>query len=183
MKSYRFVVLSMGNNGVLACPAVGADLQQALARLLCRFDELFLPGWCRKPGARSTINWICGADAPPNISKQRRELQAVADLEDLGQIRASLVRQATEPELCVDQMAEDNGRAITELKTEMSVCEIRLRETETLASKDELTGLLNRRSLENRIEIAIASVHTFCLVLFDLNGFKQINDSHGHADC
>jgi len=78
---------------------------------------------------------------------------------------------------------EDNRRAITELKTEMSVCEIRLRKTETLASKDELTGLLNRRSLENRIEIAIASVHTFCLVLFDLNGFKQINDSHGHADC
>ena len=76
---------------------------------------------------------------------------------------------------------EDNRRAITELKIEMSVCEIRLRETETLASKDELTGLLNRRSLENRIEIAIASVHTFCLVLLDLNGFKQINDSHGHA--
>jgi hypothetical protein len=52
VKSYRFVVLSMGNNGVLACPAVGADLQQALARLLCRFDEALSPRLVQETGSQ-----------------------------------------------------------------------------------------------------------------------------------
>ncbi|MGD0986549.1 MAG: GGDEF domain-containing protein [Candidatus Sulfotelmatobacter sp.] len=110
-----------------------------------------------------------------------RQLQTIADLEDLGQIRASLVRQAAELKTCVDRMAEDNRRAVTYLRTEMTVYETRLREVETLASVDELTGLLNRRSLEGRIELAIEAKRPFCVGLLDLNGFKQINDTHGHA--
>jgi diguanylate cyclase (GGDEF)-like protein len=110
-----------------------------------------------------------------------RQLETIADLEDLGQVRASLVRKATELKVCIDQMAEENRRAITALKAEVSTYETRLREAETVAFKDGLTGLFNRRSMEQRIEAAIAEQRPFCVVVLDLNGFKQVNDMHGHA--
>lgn len=110
-----------------------------------------------------------------------RQLEAIADLEDLGQVRASLVCKATELKGCVDQMAEENRRAITALKAEVSTYETRLREAETVASKDSLTGLFNRRSMEQRIELAITEQRPFCVVVLDLDGFKQVNDTHGHT--
>jgi diguanylate cyclase (GGDEF)-like protein len=109
------------------------------------------------------------------------QLQTIADLDDLALIRSSLVRKAAELKVCVDQMAEENRKAITQLTAEISGYETRLREAETLASKDDLTGLLNRRSIESRIKAAIAVKRPFCVIMFDLNGFKQVNDTHGHA--
>jgi diguanylate cyclase (GGDEF)-like protein len=55
---------------------------------------------------------------------------------------------------------------------------------ERQALVDSLTGLANRRSLEEtlRAEIARAARHddSICLVLADLDDFKQVNDRHGH---
>jgi two-component system, cell cycle response regulator len=51
------------------------------------------------------------------------------------------------------------------------------------ATTDVLTGLGNRRLLERdlaRAEVQIAGGQRVLLVLFDLNGFKQYNDSFGH---
>lgn len=52
------------------------------------------------------------------------------------------------------------------------------------ASTDELTGLVNRREFEYRTGEAIAAAERVgsgvCILLVDLNGFKQINDTRGH---
>jgi len=109
------------------------------------------------------------------------QLQTIADLDDLALIRSSLVRKAAELKVCVDKMAEENRKAITQLTAEVSGYEKRLREAETLAAKDDLTGLLNRRSIETRIEAAIEAKRPFCAVMLDLNQFKQVNDTHGHG--
>jgi diguanylate cyclase (GGDEF)-like protein len=54
-----------------------------------------------------------------------------------------------------------------------------------LASHDSLTGLANRRQFLERLEQALARArrHTggFALLFIDLNGFKDVNDRHGHA--
>jgi diguanylate cyclase (GGDEF)-like protein len=55
-----------------------------------------------------------------------------------------------------------------------------LKDAETLAQTDALTGLGNRRKGEQAIQEAIAAAHPFSLLVFDLNGFKAINDLHGH---
>jgi diguanylate cyclase (GGDEF)-like protein len=50
---------------------------------------------------------------------------------------------------------------------------------------DALTGLYNRRSLESLLqrEVALAERHgvPLSLVIIDMDRFKQVNDSHGHA--
>ncbi|SFU65136.1 PAS domain S-box-containing protein/diguanylate cyclase (GGDEF) domain-containing protein [Halomonas korlensis] len=53
------------------------------------------------------------------------------------------------------------------------------------AEHDPLTGLLNRRGFERRLEEALAEWHKTgtpsALILFDLDHFKPVNDEGGHA--
>ena len=51
------------------------------------------------------------------------------------------------------------------------------------AEHDSLTGLLNRRALLHRLEDASERhpARALSLVFFDLDGFKRINDEHGHS--
>ncbi len=50
---------------------------------------------------------------------------------------------------------------------------------------DHLTGLRNRNSLDETMEQVLAAAnrndHKFGILLIDLNKFKEINDTHGHA--
>lgn len=48
------------------------------------------------------------------------------------------------------------------------------------ANTDPLTGLLNRRSLENEVRGLIRKDISFALVLADLDHFKRLNDTYGH---
>jgi diguanylate cyclase (GGDEF)-like protein/PAS domain S-box-containing protein len=49
------------------------------------------------------------------------------------------------------------------------------------ANHDKLTGLLNRQGLDNRLVAALAEDPSgTLLVFFDLDGFKTVNDVHGH---
>lgn len=56
---------------------------------------------------------------------------------------------------------------------------------ETVALLDPLTGLANRRLFNERLETALASYRSAqipcALLLIDLDRFKQVNDSFGHA--
>jgi diguanylate cyclase (GGDEF)-like protein len=50
----------------------------------------------------------------------------------------------------------------------------------TEARTDALTGLANRRKLLDDLGRALEDAEPMCFVVFDLNGFKQYNDSYGH---
>jgi diguanylate cyclase (GGDEF)-like protein len=55
----------------------------------------------------------------------------------------------------------------------------------TQAYSDTLTGLPNRRALDERLEEEVQSArrtnYSFAVIMMDLDGFKAVNDTYGHA--
>src|ERR1700735_60815 len=81
---------------------------------------------------------------------------------------------------------------ISKLRSELTDQMNSLAKVESLASEvyklaalDQLTGLYNRRSGEQRLaqEISRAQRHgrPLTILLMDIDGLKQVNDTHGHA--
>lgn len=108
------------------------------------------------------------------------QLESIAHLDDLTQIRSSLVKQVSSLKNSVEQMSRDNHELVAQLRAEVSIYETKLRTVEQLSMRDELTRVANRRNIEERIRWSIESKQTFCVLMLDLNGFKQVNDKHGH---
>jgi two-component system, cell cycle response regulator len=57
-------------------------------------------------------------------------------------------------------------------------------QTERLATTDGLTGLLNHRALQARLDEQLAQAQRYgkrlSLILCDIDHFKSVNDTHGH---
>lgn len=74
---------------------------------------------------------------------------------------------------------------ITQAEREAMEMARRAEEFQTIAMKDGLTGLFNRQAFEVRIKNALARYKEtkapFSLIIFDVDGFKQINDTFGHV--
>jgi len=74
---------------------------------------------------------------------------------------------------------------VARLEAELAAMRARIAELETHAESDPLTGVMNRRGFERELKRAAAYVRRYggnaALVYLDLDGFKPVNDRHGHA--
>jgi diguanylate cyclase (GGDEF)-like protein len=74
---------------------------------------------------------------------------------------------------------------VSRLELELAAARSRMAALETRAEIDPLTDLVNRRGLDRELKRALAYVKRYetsaVLVYLDLDGFKSINDRHGHA--
>jgi diguanylate cyclase len=77
------------------------------------------------------------------------------------------------------------SQRIGELEHSAQMMETSLRQEHQLASTDPLTGLANRAVFQQRIALTCAEVargnKSACLLVLDIDHFKQINDRFGHA--
>lgn len=71
------------------------------------------------------------------------------------------------------------------LKRDLARAESKIVELEARADEDPLLGLLNRRGFERELLRSLAYVKRYgvaaALMFVDLDGFKPVNDHHGHA--
>ncbi len=74
---------------------------------------------------------------------------------------------------------------VDQLRRETEALRGRMRELESLADRDAFLPVLNRRAFLREVSkaLSLAERHDApsSLIYLDLNGFKQINDQHGHA--
>jgi two-component system cell cycle response regulator len=75
-------------------------------------------------------------------------------------------------------------RALTEVQEKNHQLEESLKRVEQMAATDPLTGLYNRRHFGRVIEQLFGEAYRLerdlACVMIDMDGFKQLNDSHGH---
>jgi diguanylate cyclase (GGDEF)-like protein len=72
----------------------------------------------------------------------------------------------------IEAVAEQVGARIGTIRV--------MEQTHLQAATDPLTGLLNRRSVENQAQALIRQAAPFALAMGDLDNFKLLNDTHGH---
>jgi diguanylate cyclase (GGDEF)-like protein len=81
--------------------------------------------------------------------------------------------------------SNDAREEIEELRAELARAYTRIAELEARADVDALLDLLNRRGFERELTRAVAYVARYgtpaVLMYIDLDGFKAVNDRHGHA--
>lgn len=74
---------------------------------------------------------------------------------------------------------------IERLKAELVQAEWKIAELEARADVDPLLDILNRRGFDRELARSLAYVRrygtTAALMFIDLDGFKAVNDQHGHA--
>jgi diguanylate cyclase (GGDEF)-like protein len=114
------------------------------------------------------------------INEVTSRLEKIASLEDLTEIRASIEKSAGELKTSVERMAAEGKAAIEHLRAEVSVYQARLQEAEEISSRDALTALRSRLYAELQIVRRIGAGSPFCLAILDIDGFKRVNDEHGH---
>jgi diguanylate cyclase (GGDEF)-like protein len=74
---------------------------------------------------------------------------------------------------------------IERLKAELAQADWKIAELEARADVDPLLDILNRRGFDRELARSLAYVKRYgtaaALILIDLDGFKAVNDQHGHA--
>lgn len=75
--------------------------------------------------------------------------------------------------------------AAIDTQSELQNQSLRIAEMERIACTDELTGAYNRRGFHQEFKRILASANRYTetgvLIYVDLDGFKPINDTYGHA--
>src|SRR5215211_4862285 len=80
--------------------------------------------------------------------------------------------------------AEDLAAEIARLHSEIARLQSKVEQLDQLAHLDALIGLPNRRGFMRRLEDLISRVKRYgdqgAMLFVDIDGLKQINDTHGH---
>ena len=84
-----------------------------------------------------------------------------------------------------ERHARDSFLRKRALERQLHSNEIAMRHSEYLSTHDELTGLPNRKRFERTLDAMIAAAgasgDSLAVLFVDLDGFKPVNDTHGHA--
>lgn len=120
--------------------------------------------------------------AEPKMSTDLRSA-LVVPLEDVNGLVGVLALYRTEP----DAFTGDHLRILQVVTSKVAHSignALKYRQAENSATNDFLTGLPNARALSIRLDQELARCQreqsTVAVMVCDLNGFKEVNDSHGH---
>jgi diguanylate cyclase (GGDEF)-like protein len=81
--------------------------------------------------------------------------------------------EATDPRLTVVQLLAHEAAGVI-IRADM------MSQLTDMARTDPLTGLLNRRAWDARVDRALNDGHKLTIAMLDLDHFKKYNDTHGH---
>lgn len=182
-------VQDLGGNAFSATPATLEVLQRL--RSAGAGSGYPLPVELRLTDSLLSVHWnddealsIAHLPAMPSsqeVDKLRtyfRQSTEISDPNVLWKRNAEMTRYLKETRARTEKEIEDMQKTLTQRQEELS-------DTMRMAETDQLTGLLNRRAYDQKLEYSYKRTlrlrgENLSLILFDLDYFKHINDEFGH---
>lgn len=115
------------------------------------------------------------------LRQQATALNGNPSLEDLRSIADTLL-QATARSIQQNQVMQEQLQAVEQQTQHLQNEVVKLRDE---AATDPLTGLYNRKALNQRLDALLETTQdpeqsTFCVLMLDIDHFKRFNDQFGH---
>ena len=109
-----------------------------------------------------------------------KQMSCAEDLAEISKMITGLIENTT-------RMYESNQifhHQLSDASNDISLLRRELAEMREQVSLDPLTGVANRKMLDDTLDTAVALAQqedqTLCVLMVDIDLFKQINDEHGH---
>jgi diguanylate cyclase len=115
-----------------------------------------------------------------SLERFTEECKRNPSMQVLGDLLTSVLQETRD----MQSTAEMMRRSFEDKSAEIKALQKELEEVRRQATRDSLTGLDNRSTFMNALEEAVErladSGGELCVVLFDIDHFKRINDTYGH---
>jgi diguanylate cyclase (GGDEF)-like protein/PAS domain S-box-containing protein len=145
-----------------------------------------LTGYSRDEAVGRNPRFLQGAETSQATRIALREAVAVGRQVNVEILNYSKGGKTYWVELSIVPVQDDDGAVTHWISIERDISERKVKEREItrLAMEDHLTGLLNRRAAESRLEVewgrARRDANPFAVALIDVDRFKLVNDQYGH---
>jgi diguanylate cyclase len=127
------------------------------------------------------------SDYHDKIEVCAEKINAANDITELENVLSEVMRETRTIQINAQRSRDElrsTQKKVKESEARIQELEHELQETSQLVRYDQLTGVLNRRGLEEMFqkEVARAGRHdtVLCVGLLDIDNFKKLNDSMGH---
>ncbi len=120
-----------------------------------------------------------------SIRSQGERFEQITLLDDIKRIKSELVREVDKMRAMVRDKETLDQKALDSLSNQVDVLKKELDKARHSANTDGLTGVNNRKALDNHLRSLIdrnmVTRAPFSLLMMDLDDFKQLNDTYGHT--
>ena len=118
------------------------------------------------------------------ILDQGSNFERIIALDDLRKIKSSIAEEVRQLTTMVEQKKQAESQQINNLSGQVETLREELEKTRDETRRDPLTGIFNRRALDEYLTSLIDDNRlrrkSFSVLMLDIDNFKAVNDNHGH---
>jgi diguanylate cyclase (GGDEF)-like protein len=113
------------------------------------------------------------------LEKLADSFEALSRIDDVGELRRKLRDEVTRLRQSVQEMRRESEDSVRLFESHILTFEQRLDAARRDSGIDRLTRLGSRREAEQHLQAIAKGSAPFCLLLFDIEGFREINNRYG----
>jgi diguanylate cyclase (GGDEF)-like protein len=146
-------------------------------------DNVATHPWVRAMAERAALAGITLQVELPDAGVQHLTINAAPIMDAAGRVRGCIATFSDQTELqqknrALKESLDENLRAQKEIEQKNE-------ELKRLATRDPMTGALNRRAFTESYELLFANARQsgvpLAVLVMDIDFFKKVNDTHGHT--
>jgi diguanylate cyclase len=174
--------LSLAGGGLLAWRSLGHSAAVARAKRPVEYEATALKLDNEAAAILKLVQSYlqAGDDYSVSLAQASNSLPAIASREEVGIIVKFLISANGR----MQREAEELKTSLEQSRAQIEKLHSTLAEAQEMGMRDALTALSNRRAFDQNLAREIAEARnrgtSMCLVLGDLDNFKQVNDAFGH---